>query len=337
MPLQKLRTLSPPVAPAAATMNLENQLNEATSPQQPAWIAAMCESLKNHFDGSFAQLRDDVSNLRMSCAGQISDLANRMDSLDTKLDHSLQENDKDLKKNQDVQQKHFGMLTGLRDEFDQRGRDDAAVLASLQEKCQGLEKKIQELESSPVSGGAQVNLAVDPTDPELNLWELQSKEGELMMGIKKGEADDFQLDTMRPFEVVAEINKLCGKNVISSESDIFSLRVLPPTTAQKAKGFTKSRLIVRLKNPGMARMVAAAVRAMYRESKKENGPVLHRSGALQVFLNQPPAAIKRDILKSQRIAELKSHNKPFAFGVGGVLLVDGKPYNCNNQFVPDNK
>jgi len=87
----------------------------------------------------------------------------------------------------------------------------------------------------------------------------------------------------------------------------------------------------------MARMVAAAVRAMYRESKKENGPVLHRSGALQVFLNQPPAAIKRDILKSKRIAELKSHNKPFAFGVGGVLLVDGKPYNCNNQFVPDNK
>jgi len=133
--------------------------------------------------------------------------------------------------------------------------------------------------------------------------------------------------------IVSEVADLGGDKDVLQKDDIEYIKPLLPNATQKAQGL-RPRLIVRMKNASKARAVAATIRKRVREARQDGGAQLHRNGELQVFLNQSPQMRARDILRGKRIQELKAHNKTYAFGFGGMLLVDGIPYNCNDVYQP---
>lgn len=211
------------------------------------------------------------------------------------------------------------------------------VVSDLQKQNLNLQNQVKELQGKGVSASSssvQVNFGCDPTDPTLDLNLVKAREGELIMVVKKGVTNPgFDLSTMDMNRIVSEVADLGGDKDVLQKDDIEYIKPLLPNATQKAQGL-RPRLIVRMKNASKARAVAATIRKRVREARQDGGAQLHRNGELQVFLNQSPQMRARDILRGKRIQELKAHNKTYAFGFGGMLLVDGIPYNCNDVYQP---
>ena len=255
-------------------------------------------------------------------------MAANVQGLKASVDTGFNNTDKDLSFLKDQGSIHQRRLMKL--------EEDVKVLKQekvmLEEKMVQIKNDVQEAGNLSQSGSnSQVNFGVDPTDPTLDLSMELQRQGELILVIKKGvDNPALDLSSMQPGNVVSEVSDLGGVPNLLSVDDIHFLKVLAPNASQKAQGL-KARLVIKLKDIRKAGSIAATVRKRVRDSKKGGGAALHRNGELQVFLNQSPKMKDRNILRAERIEELKAIGKDFSFGFGGMLLVDGAPYDCKKK------